>query len=305
MKKVFHDGKMTELNSVFPELIGSITESLIINGKDTFADFGLILLHDFELSPPEPKIKQVDIPGGDGTLDLTEVLTGDVSYSDRKQRFSFRTFYPEDFEAVKSRVSNFLHGRLFDYKLSWDSTYTYTGRFRVSSYSDAYGVGMIDIEVIANPYKLRDLRTLKINAAGGVVVNLTSGRKRVCPTFDVNGECEIYGNGALAHFYRAGAYKINDLWLTEGNNQIYINTYFGPGTTTWADLAGYTWKQFSQKRFCEWMFDGSDFNVPMRWCDLPIMRWRDFARIPFDQWRIPASKSEQYNVYVQYEWSDL
>lgn len=305
MKEVLFNGRVVDLNGVFPELTGSVTESLIIDGKDTFRDFGLILLHDFTLSPPEPKYNWLDVPGSDRTMELTRSLTGDMVYSNRVQKFPFRTFYPDDFEQVKTALSNFLHGREYDYRLSWDPEYTYHGTFRIADYSDAYGVATIGVEVSADPYKLKEVRTLKVNAAGGVTVNLPSGRRRVRPTFDVSGEAEIEGKGAYAHFYRPGAYVVNDLWLEEGDNLVFVNTFFGKGTVKWGDLQDKTWERLSKRRYHEWMFDGSDFNVPMRWGELPAMKWRDFARIPFEQWRTPASATEEFNVYIRYEWSDL
>ena len=54
---------------------------LIVNGVDLSTEYGMILLDGYTLSPPEPKTYTVDIPGGDGVIDLTEGLTGDVAYN--------------------------------------------------------------------------------------------------------------------------------------------------------------------------------------------------------------------------------
>ena len=84
---------------------------LIVNGVDLSVRFQIALIDGYELNPPEPKTYTVDIPGGNGVIDLTEALTGDVAYNNRSQKFTFICINPNDFEKVKTKISNFLHGR--------------------------------------------------------------------------------------------------------------------------------------------------------------------------------------------------
>ena len=62
---------------------------LIVNGVDLSVTYQMVLLDGYTLEPPKPKTYTVDIPGGNGVIDLTEALTGDVSYSNRTQKFTF------------------------------------------------------------------------------------------------------------------------------------------------------------------------------------------------------------------------
>ncbi len=79
-----------------------------------------------------------------GIIDLTEALTGDVVYNNRHQEFEFALINVENFEKVKTDLSNFLHGKAFDYSMTMDPGYTYHGRFTVSSYShSAYSSGIL------------------------------------------------------------------------------------------------------------------------------------------------------------------
>ena len=48
-----------------------------IGEKHTFKDWNLILL-SVDIDFPNPKTETVDIPGTDGELDFSEVLTGDI-----------------------------------------------------------------------------------------------------------------------------------------------------------------------------------------------------------------------------------
>ena len=97
---------------------------LIVNGVDLSIRFQMVLLDGYTLEPPEPKTYTVDIPGGNGVIDLTEALTGDVAYKNRKQEFTFAVIDVKNFEKVKTEVSNFLHGRAFDYTMTMDPGYT-------------------------------------------------------------------------------------------------------------------------------------------------------------------------------------
>ena len=49
---------------------------LIVNGVDLSIRFQMVLLDGYTLEPPEPKTYTVDIPGGNGVIDLTRLLPG-------------------------------------------------------------------------------------------------------------------------------------------------------------------------------------------------------------------------------------
>ena len=55
---------------------------LTIGKKHTAYDFGLRLL-TFNVSSPDPVVNEVEIPGMDGNLDLSETLTGETIYKKR------------------------------------------------------------------------------------------------------------------------------------------------------------------------------------------------------------------------------
>ena len=114
---------------------------LIVGGVDLSERFKMVLLDGYTLTPPSPKTYIVDIPGGNGKLDLTESLFGDVTYDNRKLEFTFAIIGTENFEAVKTEITNFLHGKMLYFQMTMDPGYTYHGRFTISSYEH----GMYDI----------------------------------------------------------------------------------------------------------------------------------------------------------------
>lgn len=202
---------------------------LIVNGVDLAVRYNMVLLDGYTLSPPEPKTTTVEIPGRDGVLDLTESLIGDVSYGNRSMTFTFLIVDLEQFEVVKTQVSNALHGRKFNFEMTMDPGYTYTGRFKITSYTHMatwnHGIcGFIEVEIDADPYKLKSHRVYNLNATGGAMFNLESGRKKVHPIIELSAPARIRFKNVV---YRIGAgrFQLNDILFEEGVNDIYINSY--------------------------------------------------------------------------------
>lgn len=202
---------------------------LIVNGVDLAVRYNMVLLDGYTLSPPEPKTTTVEIPGRDGVLDLTESLIGDVTYNNRSMTFTFLIVDLEQFEVVKTQVSNALHGRKFNFEMSMDPGYTYTGRFKITSYTHMatwnHGIcGYIEVEIDAEPYKLKSHYIYNLNATGGAMFQLPSGRKKVHPIVELTSPARIRFKNVV---YRIGAgrFQLNDVLFEEGLNDIYINSY--------------------------------------------------------------------------------
>ena len=51
--------------------------------KNSWSDWYLVPSSRPVINPPEPKFNTVDIPGANGSIDLTEVVSGDVVYQNR------------------------------------------------------------------------------------------------------------------------------------------------------------------------------------------------------------------------------
>ena len=59
----------------------------------SYNDLGLILTKK-EMGSPAVKVQQVDIPGADGNLDLTDFF-GEPKYENVTHRFDFSTAFPQ------------------------------------------------------------------------------------------------------------------------------------------------------------------------------------------------------------------
>ncbi len=287
---------------------------LIVGGVDLTVRFQMILLDGYTLSPPEPKTYTVDIPGGDGVIDLTQSLTGDVAYKNRQQEFTFAVINPDSFERVKTEVSNFLHGKEFDYQISMDPGYTYHGRFSVKEYNHklySYPglVGTFSIDIDAEPYKLKKHMSFKLNATGGKMFTLESGRKPVHPVIECSQPCRVRWNNVIVNV-PAGTYRLNDVLFNYGQNNIYINSW-QLYNITWYELGEsqthqMTWEEAKQYRWDDLQrLEGDVYDVPRTWRDISNVRWSDLANKAWHDVNYKAENAPENTVYLTYDWKDL
>lgn len=287
---------------------------LIVDGVDISVRFQMILLDGYTLSPPEPKTYTVDIPGGDGVIDLTQSLTGDVAYNNRQQQFTFMVVNPDSFERVKTDVSNFLHGKEFDYQITMDPGYTYHGRFTVTDYSHgkyAYPglVGAFNVSIDAEPYKLKGHMTYKLNATGGKMFRLESGRKPVHPIIECQQPTKVRFGDVITNV-PVGTYRLNDVIFTQGFNEIYINSYKfynvrwsdlgseGTHPLTWAEAKSYRWSDLQR-------LEGDVYDIPRTWGELSQYRWQDLANKKWTDIDFRDTNVPETDVYIRYDWKDL
>lgn len=289
---------------------------LIVGGTDVCEAFGLVMLDSSTFGFPEPKTYTVDIPGGNGVIDLTEALTGDVAYERREQRMEFACEDAADWPRTLRLVSSMLHGRAFDYQLSFDPEYTYHGRFSVSSESYVgpwgKGTGHIIVKVDADPYKLKERCSYRLNATGGKLFRLESGRRPVHPTIECENVCWVTWDGETV-VVPAGTYVLRDVVFREGVNGIYVNSQRlwtetwadvgegGADAATWAGCAENTWDDLQRLGLA----DAED--VPQSWGEVALGTWAGLKSTTWrdlDFRRTDAAQGSA-DVYLTYDWEDL
>ena len=281
-----------------------MSTQLFINGKGTLDAYGLILTTVSE-TPPTPKTYTVDIPGGNGVIDLSE-YGGDVVYNNQSLEYTFllagRT--PKAIQTEYTKLAGLWHGKKFDFKKSWDPGYTYTGRFTISEFPNNYNYGKITLKISAEPYKFLTTRTLLINAAGGVIAEITNGRKRVCPTFQVLRTTQINYDGAT-YTLEPGTYKINTLWLSGGVSNIVINSYPAYSYATWEYYAGKTWADYGTELLSVLCAGSQPLQASYIWSALAGKTWWDLTGKTWMNLTHDANLGDEYGVYMQYGIYDL
>lgn len=135
--------------------------SVTFGNKNTWDDWHLVPKTRPVVNPPEPKIKQIDIPGGDGVLDLTNALSGYTYFKNRTGSMEFivvnELYQPvdthEEWYAIYSNIMNYLHGKKMRMILDDDKGWFYEGRFKVNSWKSDAHYSSITIDYDVGPYK--------------------------------------------------------------------------------------------------------------------------------------------------------
>lgn len=196
--------------------------SVTFGEKNTWDEWHLIPTSRPVFNPPPPKVKTLDIPGGDGIIDLSQALTGYPVYQNRTGSIEF--IVPNGFEpweatkiekipwySVYSDIMDYLHGQSMRAILEDDPEYFYEGRFTVNTWKSEKDWSRIVIDYDVGPYKWSVLSSIDdwlwdpFNFQNGIIrsaffknISITTaikshqfaaalfGRAPVCPRFIVS-----------------------------------------------------------------------------------------------------------------------
>lgn len=214
--------------------------------KNSYDDFGLILTGK-DIGLPEPKTEEVNLTGADGVIDLTEVLTDDVKYKQRKLQFTFTCIDPiNNWATVLSTVSNYIHGKKLRISMNWDKNYYYEGRCEINKFKTNKRTSTITVDAKVDPYKLEInsasspwiwdtfsfidgiIYINSVEVSGSKQVNLINRRKIVSPTFTVTAKMTVTFGGTT-YDLPVGTTTVLGIRLTEGDNYV---TFKGAGKVT-------------------------------------------------------------------------
>ena len=200
---------------------------------NSYKDLGLLLLPR-KIPKPTPKTNYVDIPGGDGSLDLSEVVAGEIKYNDYVIPFEFHVIDENlDWDSKVSEIANCLNGRKKNIIISSDSDYYYVGvRCEVNEFSSNKRLGNITINCRVKPYKLKRIESTYSIDLGSTKttkeIRINNDRMTTVPTIICSDNVNVT---FIENTYslNAGTHKILDILFKEGLN---ILTVEGTGTFT-------------------------------------------------------------------------
>ena len=215
-----------------------------INDIDMYDTYKMALRDRHCVQPPVPKTYFQDIPGADGSLDLSEAIAGRVVYDRRPITLNFGCGYPiNKWSALFSDILKNFHGRMGKIIFDDDPAYYYIGRMTVSDYNRAAALGTFTIVVDADPYKyeltsgeedwlwddldfetgiIREYGDLSVNGEYTLIIDGTE--KWIIPEFIASADMTVV---FLGHEYqiRAGTNKIYDIVIKEGENTLKLKGY--------------------------------------------------------------------------------
>lgn len=214
--------------------------SITIGDKNTWADWHLIPSSRPLVNPPNPRTSFIDIPGSDGSLDLTEAMIGRPTYTDRSGTWDF--YVDNGYGSWSDRYSEimgYLHGGKMTATLEDDPMFYYEGRFAVNEWrSDPY-YSRISINYNVGPYKLysitdgdmwlwdpfnfntdsiRSYRNMVVKRSTDLVVRIQGDIMDIIPLITTpTNDMQLEFNGYKIYLKR-GSHTYDDVILTEGEN---------------------------------------------------------------------------------------
>ena len=195
---------------------------VFFDGIASFRDWG-IYLSSIVIDDPQPKEIYVDIPNGDGALDLTEALTGEVHYESRPMEAVF-TIKPETYSVELVRyLRSYLNGKQRTIRTKEEPGYYLIGRCATSIKKDGV-LAVLTVKATCQPWKYKNDVTAKnttIGASGTTTLNLTNERKRVIPTITASAAVTIAFNGQTISV-NAGTQRLTNIALSYGDNLLTI-----------------------------------------------------------------------------------
>ncbi len=221
--------------------------SASINGIHMMEKYKMALERMDCVPPPEIKENEIDIPGKDGAVDLTDFF-GRVFYKNRLIRMEFgqindRRTWPY----IYSEILNKFHGRNCKIIFDDDPKYYWIGRVSVDEYKRTLRLGELTITVNAKPYKyeivssdeewlwdpfdfengiIREYKNIKVSGTLDFVVD--GSPMPVVPEILVSTDMQVRFKGKT-HTLKVGINKIYDIEILDGQN---ILTFIGNGIVT-------------------------------------------------------------------------
>lgn len=201
-------------------------------GVHSHRDLNLIL-QEIEESPANPKLNLIDIPGGDGSKDLSEQPSGRVVYGDRTITWVFGLYPGESWPAKHRQVSRALNGQRLKITQDEDPGYYYDGRVSVKTYSRDMTLRQITVEAVCSPYMLKQLETVRTESLSTTErsIILANECKPVFPQITLTAPSVIGFNGN-SFSLNAGTHRLLDIELQAGVNTLTARTTSGSGTIT-------------------------------------------------------------------------
>lgn len=186
-----------------------------------------LIISSVSIAVPEVKSNFVDIPGTNGTLDMTEAF-GTLVYKDRNIVIKAgRRYTNESWAAVKSEILNKFHGKKIKIQLSTEPGYYYLGRLIKVKETTERRIFRLEFTIQAEPYKYKMSKTIKsytISTISDIVLENLSFP--VVPELTVTGEITILFQGD-SFTVNEGTKQLPELVLEAGENHLTLS---GSGT---------------------------------------------------------------------------
>lgn len=191
------------------------------------------------ISPPPVQTKYVELPGKNGKLDMTEVLTGFPIYGNRTGTLNFivdntnpagNTAYDSKTWADRYEdVLSIIHGQQVEFTLDDDPNYIYKGRMSVDGWTRGTSWSQLSLSYDFEPYKYDNGGRYKVtveNTGSSMDVTVEKGSETIytesgiTTAFDLN----LYLDAMpVIPESRINKTSSSDTTITMVNNRLHFN----------------------------------------------------------------------------------
>lgn len=209
---------------------------VFFDGKDTYTEYGLLLASK-SISMPEVRTNMIDVPGRDGLLDASEVLTGEVTYKNRTITLKLTgvdTVSGKKWPATISDFCNKVHGKRVKVTFPEDTTHYYSGRCSVGKVGLVKMMQTIPVTVDCDPWKYKNAKTTVSRSDLGTAykqLSLPNESRPVIPTITVAQDTTLLWGSSTINI-SSGDHILPDIRLAAGSNTLKAKVASGTGSIT-------------------------------------------------------------------------
>ena len=209
---------------------------VFFDGKDTYTEYGLLLASK-SISLPEVRTNMINVPGRDGLLDASEVLTGEVTYKNRTITLKLTgvdTVSGKKWPATISDFCNKVHGKRVKVTFPEDTAHYYSGRCSVGQVELVKMMQTIPIAVDCDPWKYKNAKTTVSRSDLGTVYKqllLPNESRPVIPAITVAQDTTLLWGSSTINI-SAGDHILPGIRLVAGANILKAKVASGIGSIT-------------------------------------------------------------------------
>lgn len=214
----------------------SIYLGATINSEHTLRDWRAAITNADIISVPEANTIILQVPGRSGNLDLSEALTGDITYSNREIKLelassvNLQTWYEKCLH-----IFNSYHGKIVTVTFDDDTSHYYKGRASVSDPQRVRNGGTLLFTVNAEPFRYSTTEktvtvSVSSSASSASKTITNNGRMPVCPTITASKACQMV-TGGVTYSLLQGAQTLPAFILPQGNTAVQIKVSGGATVT--------------------------------------------------------------------------
>ncbi len=184
----------------------------------TGEDIGLVMTEK-TISSPTPKTYCVDVPGRDGTLDLSEFLTGNIQYDNRQLKFKF--VGDGSRKAILSLINEMMlyHGQMLTIADDDFPDWYYIGRATIAP-NDCNSYVEFEMSVDAEPFRYAIEETnIKLTVSGSKTVTIDNQGIDIVPTITTTAETAVIKEDKR-YSLGIGTFMFQDFLLEHGSSSI-------------------------------------------------------------------------------------